>query len=261
VFRERWSEFENQIQEAASEFRSRVLEKFQGSKSKVERMVPDPLNNPEDFIKWGREYVKEVRKKADSEKVERARENFFVLLRNLGLNDQVVRETFSQNKKEILDPLIGEMVALVALVLGWKEKDKEVFSQALGEIGVAGVFAAKPFLCVIAICGLAYGYQENFHSESFKKGGVLGLAGMAAMAITTTTFVGILAAIVTILYLNKKLNVERPIENQLKEIFQTIRSGAFFKDVRKSWSRFEDFLGQLFRRDPTASEGDLVTTS
>ena len=117
---------------------------------------------------------------------------------------------------------------------------------------MAGVFAAKPFICLIAICGLAYGYQENFHGESFKKGGVLGLAGLAAATITPGGFVGLLAAIATMLYLNKKLKVNRPVEIQLKEIFGQVKSGVFFKEVRKSWKDFEEFLSNLFvRAKPT----------
>jgi len=205
----------------------------------------DYKEKKEEFIEWGKSYVEELKGKAESEKVSKAKENFFVLLRNLGINDELLKQTFVENKKELLDPVIGETIAIVSLILGWKQKDKEAFSQALGEIGVIGVFAAKPFICLIAICGLAYGYQENFHTESFKKGGVLGIAGIAAATFSPGGFVGILAAVVTMLYLNKKLKVNRPIETQVKEIFGQVKSGVFFKDVRESWKNFEGFLSKL----------------
>ncbi len=249
MFRQHWDEFEKNVSSIADDFKGLIFDKFKQSKTKVEKIVTsDPKQAKEAFVKWGKEYVDKVKVKAESEKAQKAKENFFTLLRNLGVNEAVIIETFQQNKKELLDPLIGETVAIVALVLGWSQKDKEAFSQALGEIGVAGVFAAKPFLCLIAICGLAYGYQENFHPEAFKKGGVLGLAGITAVALSPGGFVGLLSAIVTILYLNKRLQVDRPIEAQLKELFQHIKNGGFFKEVRGAWRNFESFLSKLFQR-------------
>ncbi len=259
MFREQWDQFEKNVTMVADELRDTLFEKIGRSKAKVEKIVKsDPKATKEAFVGWGKEYVNKVKAKAEGEKAQRAKDNFFTLLRNLGVNEAVIIETFQQNKKEVLDPLIGETIAIVALVLGWTQKDKEAFSQALGEIGVAGVFAAKPFLCLIAICGLAYGYQENFHPEAFKKGGVLGLAGMSAVALTPGGFVGLLSAIVTILYLNKRLKIDRPIEAQLKELFQHIRSGGFFKEVRGAWKNFESFLSKLFNR--ATDEGSLPVT-
>ncbi len=250
MFRREWNEFEKTISDFASEMREFVEEKFNFSKQEYEKAVNmTPDERKQAFIQWGRKYVEKVKSKSNTERVSRAKDSFFSLLRNLGVNEAFVKETFKANSKEVLDPLVGETIAIIALVLGWSPKDKELFSQAIGEIGVAGVFAAKPFLCLIALCGLAYGYQDNFHQESFKKGGVLGLAGLTAMALSPGGFVGILAAIVAILYFNKKLKVDRPIETQLKEIIQQIKSGEFFKEVRKAWSDFEKFLGQLFSKN------------
>ena len=202
----------------------------------------------EAFVEWGKLYVEDLKSKNNSEKLEKAKDDFFVLLRNLGINDEFLRQSFEQNKKELLDPIIGERVAILSLILGWSKKDKELFSQALGEIGVAGVFAAKPFICLIAVCGLAWGYNDYFHTEAFKKGGVLGLAGITAVTLSPGGFVGLLSAIVTMVYLNKKLKVDRPIETQLKEMFQQIRDGQFFKEVRQSWKSFESFLSKLLRK-------------
>lgn len=247
MFRQQWQEFEDNIRMVAGEIREEFFNRMKPSKEKFEgwnQMNPDEQR--EAFVKWGKEYVEKVKNSSKGEKVKETKDNFFTLLRNLGFNDQLIIETFNQNKKEVLDPLIGEVVAIICLVLGWKQKDKELFSQALGEIGVAGIFAAKPFLCLIAICGLAYGYQENFHAESFKKGGVLGLAGLAAMALTPGGAIGLLAAIVTMLYLNKKIKVDRPVETQLKEILNQIRSGEFFREVRSAWAKFEEFLTSLY---------------
>lgn len=251
MFRDQWNIFEEKANAFAGSIRDQLLERLKSSSQEVERIVKtkNPEERKKEFVNWGRDYVEELKSKAHGEKVQKAKENFFILLRNLGLNDQFIIETFQQNKKEVLDPLIGETVALVALVLGWKKQDKELFSQALGEIGVAGIFAAKPFMCLIAICGLAYGYQENFHQEAFKKGGVLGLAGVAAVTLSPGGFVGILAAVVTMLYLNKKLQVDRPIEKQVKEIFQQIKTGVFFKEMRGSWRSFEAFLSKLFTKE------------
>lgn len=250
MFRSQWQEIEDGLMDAFNEMRHLVTERWSQKKaSSFSFSATEVEKRKEDFEKWGREYVQKLKEKAGSERVSQAKENFFVLVRNLGINDELLRETFVQNKKEFLDPMVGEAIAVVALVLGWQKKDKETFSQALGEIGVVGVFAAKPFLCLIAICGLAYGYHRNFHVESFKKGSVLGLAGLTAAALTPGGFVGLLAAIVTMVYLNKKLSVEKPIEGQLKEIFQQIRSGDFFSEVRGSWKNLENFLSRLFQKD------------
>ena len=261
MFRDQWNEFEENLTMVASEFRERIFDKLSKRKPGVEKVFnwnkEDFESRKAEFVEWGKSYIDELKVKAESEKVGKAKENFFVLLRNLGINDELLRQTFAQNKKEMLDPIIGETVAIVSLVLGWNQKDKEAFSQALGEIGVAGVFAAKPFICLIAICGLAWGYQENFHSESFKKGGVLGLAGIAAVGLTPGGFTGLLAAVVTMVYLNKRLKVDRPIETQLKEIFQQIRSGEFFGEVRKSWKGFEDFLSKILKKKTKNPEGNL----
>lgn len=263
MFRKQWSELEGNFNKAADEIRNRVLGAV-GGRKKVKKVSDwnkeSVLERKEEFVRWGKDYVDELKKKAETEKVLNAKENFFVLLRNLGINDEVLRQTFEQNRKEILDPVIGETVALVSLILGWSQKDKESFSQALGEIGVAGVFAAKPFICLIAICGLAWGYQEIFHSESFKKGGVLGLAGVAAVALTPGGFAGLLAAIVTMVYLNKKLMVDRPIETQLKEIFVQIKNGEFFKEVRGSWKAFEEFLSKLLSKNKS-KDSTIVNVS
>lgn len=247
MFRQNWNDFEENITMVFGEIRDTLFDKIKGSKSKVEKFS-DPARTKEEFIEWGKEYIEGVKAKAEGEKVQKAKENFITLLRNLGLNDEMIQETFKQNPKEVLEPLIGESIALVALVLGWSKKDKEAFSQALGEIGVAGVFAAKPFICLIAICGLAYGYQDHFHKEAFKKGGVLGFAGITAVALSPSGFTGLLTAIVSMLYLNKKLKVDRPIETQLKEIFSQIKSGVFFKEMRSSWRQFETFLSKLFKK-------------
>lgn len=236
----------------AGELRDRFFSAFQDNKGKVEKIVKDGpesfAERKEAFIEWGRVYVDDLKSKSNTEKLDKAKDNFFVLLRNLGINDELLRQTFVQNKKELLDPIIGETVAILSLVLGWSNKDKEAFSQALGEIGVAGVFAAKPFICLIAICGLAWGYNDHFHSEAFKKGGVLGLAGITAVTLSPGGFVGLLSAIVTMVYFNKKLKVDRPIETQLKEIFKQVLDGQFFKEVRESWKSFEQFLSKLVRK-------------
>ena len=253
MFRDYWHEFEENISMVAEEIREKVSYQISRRKegfNKAVKMDSEDINSrKEEFIDWGKSYVEELKGKAEGEKFNKSRENFFVLVRNLGINDELLRQTFNQNKKEFLDPVIGETVAIVSLVLGWGGKDKEAFSQALGEIGVAGVFAAKPFICLIAICGLAYGYNENFHKESFKKGGVLGLAGLTAAALSPGGFVGLLAAIVTMLYFNKKLKVDRPIETQIKEIFKQIKNGDFFKEVRESWRALEVFLSKLFNKE------------
>lgn len=249
MFRKEWAHLEEDLAESFSSLKNTLWKNLKGSKSRVDKIVTeqDPEKMKQEFIKWGQEYAQKVKDKAESEKFRKARDNFYTLLRNLGINERVIIETFQQNKKEILDPLIGESVALVAVVLGWSQKDRELFSQSLGEIGVAGLFAAKPFLCLIAICGLAYGYQEHFHAEAFKKGGVLGLAGIISVTLSPGGFVGLLTAVIAILYLNKKLKVDRPIETQLKEIFQQIRSGAFFKEVRGAWGQFEAFISKIFK--------------
>ena len=118
---------------------------------------------------------------------------------------------------------------------------------------MAGVFAAKPFILLIAICGLAYGYNRSFHKEAFKKGGILGLSGMTAAWLAPGAFVGLLAAIVTMVYFNKKLSVDKPIEKQLKEIYQQVRSGEFFGEVRQSWKSFEEFLGKVINKEDAAT--------
>ena len=254
MFRNQWNEVEKRVQSYAQEVRDKILERTKvGSKSLKEKVYSseDREKLKEDFIGWGKEYTEKLKTKMDSEKVSEVKENFFVLIRNLGINDQLLRETFSSNKKELLDPVVGEAIAILALVLGWSKKDKEAFSQALGEIGVAGIFAAKPFILLIAICGLAYGYNRSFHKEAFKKGGVLGIAGMTAAWLAPGTFVGLLAAIVTMVYFNKKLSVDKSIEGQLKEIYQKVRSGDFFGEVRQSWKNFEEFLTKLFNKEVT----------
>lgn len=254
MFRQHWDNFENEVSDLFESLRDRFVDGFSNNTEKVKDALPKTpeefSEKKEDFVNWGKEYIENLKQKMDSEKISKTKDNFFVLLRNLGVNEELLRETFQQNKKEILDPMIGELVAILALVLGWQQKDKEAFSQALGEIGVIGVFTAKPFICLIAICGLAYGYHKNFHKEAFKKGGVLGLSGLVAAALTPGGFIGILAAIVTMVYFNRKLSVDRPIETQLKEIFQQIKSGGFFKEVRQSWNEFESFLSQLIHKKP-----------
>ena len=249
MFRRKWDEFEKQIQSQVAELRDGLFEKMGPQKEKVEEFFSQDSESfqqkKEEFRQWGERYVAELKRKSESPKLLKAKEDFFVLLRNLGINDELLRQTFNQNRKELLDPIVGETIAIISLILGWKEKDKEAFSQSIGEIGVAGVFAAKPFICLIAICGLAWGYQENFHGEAFKKGGVLGLTGFLAAALSPGGFVGLLAAIVTMVYFNKKLKVDRPIETQLKEIFQEIKSGGFFSEVRQAWKGFEDFLSKI----------------
>ncbi len=249
MFRQHWGELETHMQSLLSDLKSDFYRKMKPSRNKVEKFI---LDNPaamkrkkEEFLAWGRVYVEELKQKSETEKVIKAKEDFFVLLRSFGINDELLRQTFNENKKEILDPVIGEAVALISIVLGWKEKDKESFSQALGEIGVAGVFAAKPFICLIAICGLAWGYQENFHGESFKKGGFLGVAGFLAAAVSPGGFVGFLSAIITMLYFNKKLKIDRPIESQLKEILGEIKKGGLVKELKTAWKGFEDFLSKL----------------
>lgn len=260
MFREQWKEIEKRMEEFATEMREKFAGEFHSkTNSFKDRVVTEEerLKLKEDFLKWGNEYVDKLKGKVDNEKISEMRENFFVLLRNLGINDQLLRETFASNKKELLDPIIGESIAIVTLVLGWSKKDKEAFSQALGEIGVAGVFAAKPFICLIAVCGLAYGYNRTFHKEAFKKGGVLALSGMTAAWLAPGAFVGLLAAVVTMMYFNKKLSVDKPIEKQLKEIFQQIRKGEFFGEVRMAWKNFENFLSQLFKKE-TQEKSNLV---
>ena len=226
MLREEWNEIEENVSVMAGEIKDKLLKAFKVSKSKVEKVVErDPKEVKEEFIRWGEQYVEDLKKKADGPKAQKAKENFFVLLRNLGVNEKVVMEVFKQNRKEVLDPLIGELVAIVALVLGWKQKDKEAFSQALGEIGVAGIF----------------------DPEAFKKGGVLGIAGITAITLSPSGFIGLLSAIVAILYLNKRIKVDRPVEAQLKELFQHIKNGAFFKEVRSSWQDLQDFISKVLK--------------
>ena len=254
MFRNQWNEIEKKLQMYAQEIRNRVIEKSSSQGNLFNEKVynsEERAKVKEDFLNWGKKYTENLKSKVDSEKVNEAKESFFVLIRNLGINDQLLREAFVNNKKELLDPVVGEAIAILALVLGWSKNDKEAFSQALGEIGVAGIFAAKPFILLIAICGLAYGYNRSFHKEAFKKGGVLGLAGMTAAWLVPGAFVGLLAAIVTMVYFNRKLSVDKPIETQLKEIFQQVRSGDFFGEVRQSWKNFEEFLTKLLNKEVT----------
>lgn len=253
MLRDYWNEFEKNLSMVAEEVREAFLEKFNSSKRQVQNYAKlSEEEKRQKFEEWGRAYVQKLKEKGNSERVDRIRDHFIVLVRNLGLNEELLKQTFQNGKKEVLDPVFGEIVAIIAMVLGWSQKDKELFSQSLGEIGVAGVFAAKPFLCLIAICGLAYGYQENFHKEAFKKGGVLSAAGLAVAFCSPGGFVGLLAAIVTVLYLNKKIGVGRPVETQLKEILSQMKNGDFFREIRKSWSEFEDFLSKLFKKDKMA---------
>ena len=259
MFRKSWDEIEEKISQVTQKLKNELIDGFEEKSQQWRSKGPFkdvPLESQEEFIAWGKEHVEKLKNKASGEKFESARTHFLTLVRHLGINESLLIETFNQNKKELLDPLLGEFVAIVCLVLGWKQKDKEAFSQALGEIGVMAIFASKPLMGLIAISGLAYGYNENFHKESFKKGGVLGLAGLTAAALTPGGFIGLLAAVVAVVYFNKKLDVERPIEAQLKEIFNHIKSGGFFSEVRESWTRLEDFLQKLFEKP----EGQAAAT-
>lgn len=256
-FREHWNQFEENLELITGDMKGFLQEKLSIKNFKI--AVPlDKDATWDDYISWGKSYVGEIKEKATGEKAQKAKENFYSILRTLGVNDTLLREAFEENKKELLDPLVGELVAVVTLILGWSKKDKEAFSKALGEIGVLGVFAAKPFICLIAICGLAYGYNRTFHKEAFKKGGVIGLAGIGAAWLAPGGFVGLLAALVVIIYLNKKLSVERPIEHQIKEIFKQIKQGQFIKEVRQSWTNFEEFIEKLFTK-PIVSESEPST--
>ena len=56
------------------------------------------------------------------------------------------------------------------------------------------------------------------------------------------------------IYFNRKISTDRPVESQLKEIFQQIKSGEFFKEIRSSWKSLEEFLTKLLRSKPQEAE-------
>ena len=242
----------NDLEDLWSDVSRNMNTQIDGIKKRFRR--PENLKSQEDFVQWGREYIDRMKSSKWASQMEKAKTNFFSLLRVLGVNDELLRETFMANKKEFLDPLFGEFIAVIALVLGWKNKDKEAFSQALGEIGVVGVFAAKPFVCLIALCGLAWGYERSFHPEAFKKGGLVGIGGMTAAFFAPGAFTGLLAAIVVMVYINRKISIDRPVETQVREIFQQIKKGQFVKETREAWRSFEEFLEKLFKSSEPKEE-------
>ena len=232
----------------------KVRDKINESAKEFQGLSPD--ERKEKFVNWGRDYVSKLNESKVSQSAEKAKESFFSLIRLLGLNEDLLKQTFAQNKREVLEPVFGEFLAVLTLILGWKKQDKEAFSQALGEIGVFGLLAAKPFVLLIAVCGLAWGYQKTFNANAFKKGGLIGLSGMTAAMLAPGAFVGLLAAVVVVVYLNKKIDVQKPVEAQVKEIVKSICNGEIIKEARESWKKFEAWLEELFtqQEEPPVNE-------
>jgi hypothetical protein len=261
MLRQQWNEIESQLQELGAELRDEYLVPGLARLETYWRQQIKPRskesNNPsdlnaegpsQDFTEWAKTYLEQFKSKAESVSSQDLRERLSSLLRQLGVNEDLLLRSLNQNKREVFDPLLGEVVAILSLVLGWKKKDKEEFSQALGEIGVVGLLAAKPLICLIAICGLAVGYQKHFHRDSFHKGGVLGLAGVTAMALTPAGLTGLLIVVVLLVYLNQKISNQRPVGPQVRTLVRKLVEGEWRDEAKESWNQFEAFMEELWPR-------------
>ena len=181
-----------------------------------------------DFAKWGRDYV-DALKSENSEEFKNIKESAYSLMISLGVSEKLIAENILENKVEVFEQLLGEAVSVFALVFAWKQEDKIMFSQAIGQIGVASLFASNPLTGLVALGGLALGYNRMFHAEAFKKGGILGLVGLGVATLFPGGIViSFLAALVAVVFINKKLDVNANIEEQIQKSCSKVKD-LFYK--------------------------------
>jgi hypothetical protein len=122
----------------------------------------------EEFIRISKEQISDFASRHD-QKLNDIKAGVISLLTSLGVSEKLFKEAIKDNKKEVFESILGECVAVIAMVFAWKKEDKEAFSQALGEVGVAALFALNPLVAVIALATLAIRFQKLIHPEAIKK--------------------------------------------------------------------------------------------
>lgn len=180
------------------------------------------------FTEWAKAYLTDLSSTAGMPVVPFG-DDVYAILRALQVPDELARDLVTMNGQEAVEALLGGTIASVALIFSWKDEDKERFSNCLGSIGVGSLVAMNPATALIVVVGLAIGYNKQLvNKDGIYRGGLTSLTALSvSLIIPGPLLLGAIPAFVISCYVNKKLDRNIPVKDQMAALLAYLRSEEF----------------------------------
>jgi hypothetical protein len=192
------------------------------------------------FQEWAKSYFTDLSSNAGMPVFGNFSDEIYTFLRSVNISEQVARDFVTINGQEAIDAFLSGAVSGIALVLGWKNSDKESFSKSIGSILCVSTITMNPVSLSIAVIALAFGYNKLVCKEAVARGAIVSSFGLVISAIIPgPVLLGLFPAILASVYLHKKMgNDFKPIQystqiyalltsdnfkNKCKELFEEMR--------------------------------------
>jgi len=122
-------------------------------------------------------------------------------LKPLGIDEKKFADLFSYNTLE----LVGSVIPALAVMFSWNTNDTKKFTELVGTLSIATLYAGNPFGMIIALVGLARSYHRAKIGEvstkdwikALSKGGIISSAVLVSMSfVGPTVWAGMVSTIV-----------------------------------------------------------------
>lgn len=191
------------------------------------------------FTEWAKSYFSDLSSNAGMPVFGKFSDEIYHFLKSINISEENARDFVTVNGQEALDAIFSGTVSVLALLFGWKNQDKEVFSKAVGSILCASTVTMNPASLIIALIALGFGYNKLVCKETVARGAIVTSVGMVVSAIIPgPVLLGLIPALLASIYIHKKMGADfKPIEYSA-QIFLLLKSDDFKKTCLEIYDKF-----------------------
>lgn len=173
----------------------------------------------ETTVAWMKAYVEDLSSPAGMPLGEWSK-HVYAALRKAGWDEAAARNLVTVNGSEAVDALLSGTLSALTVALAWTTQDREDFSRAIGALGMAAMVSVNPVTGLVTIVAVAIAYKRDLLSKNaIQKGAFVKLAGFSvSLLLPGPAIVTAVCGIVVAVYLNKNLDADQPLAEQLAAV-------------------------------------------
>lgn len=197
------------------------------------------------FHEWFKSYFTDLSSSAGMPIFGENSDNIYLLLRDMGISEEVARDFVTVNGQEAFESILGGALGGVSLFMAWKKEDKESFSRTLGALGLISLVGMNPVLLMLVVVSAGVAYNKLVCRKSLEKGAVLSGVGMVVGVLAPDPFiVPVICSVVIVSYLNKKMGDDFDVRLFVSDSFRFVASPENQKKVIQGFSNLQSLLRQ-----------------
>ena len=181
----------------------------------------------ESTIAWLKAYFEDLSSPAGMPSWECSKD-VYVALCEAGWDERTVREFVTTNGSDVVDGLLAAPLSALSVFLVWTNQERETFSRAVGALGMASILTLNPVVGLVTLVSAAIAYKRELISKSaIHKGMFIKLAGFSvSILMPGPALVTAICGIVLAVYLNRRIDRDRPLSDQIAAVCRSARAAA-----------------------------------